>query len=65
MVLFSLSPVQFAQAEVAVCNERKHPKFFSKGESLAIVIFSLPDIRWVFARSDLAEEQKRVPLARP
>ena len=43
-------------------DERAHAEFFSEGESLAIVVFRLPDIRRIFARRDLAEEQKSVRL---
>ena len=41
-------------------DERAHAEFFSEGESLAIVVFRLPDIKGIFARRDLAEEPKSV-----
>ena len=43
-------------------DERAHAEFFSEGESLAIVVFRLPDIKGIFARRDLAEEPKSVRL---
>ena len=55
-------PVQFAQTNVAMRDERAHAEFFSEGESLAIVVFRLPDIKGIFARRDLAEEPKSVRL---
>ena len=56
------SPVQFAQTDVAMRDERAHAEFFSEGESLAIVVFRLPDIKGIFARRDLAKEPKSVRL---
>ena len=56
------SPVQFAQTNVAMRDERAHAEFFSEGESLAIVVFRLPDIKGIFARRDLAKEPKSVRL---
>ena len=53
-------PVQLAQTNVAVRDERAHAEFFREGESLAIVVFRLPDIEGIFARRDLAEEPKSV-----
>src|SRR3990170_9048373 len=58
----AFSPVQFAQTNVAMRDERAHTEFFSEGESLAIVAFRLPDIKGIFARRDLAEEPKCVRL---
>ncbi len=55
-------PVQFAQTNVAMRDERAHAEFFSEGESLAIVVFRLPDIKGIFARRDLAKEPKSVRL---
>ena len=48
-MLFSLlsapyPPVQFAQTNVAMRDERAHTKFFGEGKSLEIVVFRLPDI---------------------
>ena len=43
-------------------DERAHAEFFSEGESLAIVVFRLPDIKGIFARRDLAKEPKSVRL---
>ena len=66
MLLSSLQisylPVQFAQTDVAMRDERAHAEFFSEGESFAIVVFRLPDIKGFFARYDLAEEPKSVRL---
>ena len=45
---------------MAMRDERAHAEFFSEGESLAIVVFRLPDIEGIFARRDLAEEPKSV-----
>ena len=64
-MLFSLlsapyPPVQFAQTNVAMRDERAHAEFFSEGESLAIVVFRLADIKGIFARCDLAKEPKSV-----
>jgi hypothetical protein len=56
------SPVQFAQTNLAMSHERAHAEFFSEGESLAIVIFRVPDIKGIFARRDLAKEPKCVRL---
>jgi hypothetical protein len=56
------SPIQFAQTDVAVRDERAHAECFSEGESLAIVVFRLPDIKGFFARYDLAKEPKSVRL---
>jgi hypothetical protein len=56
------SPIQFAKTDVAMRDERAHAEFFSEGESLAIVVFRLPDIKGIFARGDLAEETKSVRL---
>ena len=56
------SPIQFSQTNVAMRDERAHAEFFSEGESLAIVVFRLPDIKGIFARRDLAEEPKSVRL---
>jgi hypothetical protein len=50
------SPVQFTQTNVAMRDERAHAEFFGDGESLAIVVFRLPDIKWIFARRDLADQ---------
>src|SRR3972149_2788920 len=66
-MLFSLlsapcPPVQFAQTNVALRDERPHPELFSEGEGLAIVAFRLPDIKGIFARRDLAKEPKSVRL---
>jgi hypothetical protein len=47
---------------VAVRDERAHAEFFGEGESLAIVVFRLADIRRIFARRDLAKEPKSVRL---
>ena len=55
-------PAQFAQTNVAVRDERAHAEFFSEGESLAIVVFRLADIKGIFARRDLAKEPKSVRL---
>jgi hypothetical protein len=60
LLLITGTPVQFAQTNVAVSHERTHSEFFSEGESLAIVVFRLPDIKGIFARRDLAEEPKSV-----
>jgi hypothetical protein len=49
-------PVQFAQTDVAMRAERAHAECFSEGESLAIVVFHLPDIKGMFACRDLAKE---------
>jgi len=54
-------PVEFAQTDMAMRHERAHAEFFGVGESLAIVVFRLPDIKGIFARYDLAEEQKSAP----
>src|SRR5439155_3503756 len=62
LLSFSSSPVQFAQANVAVCHKRTHAELFGEGESLAIVVFRLPDIKGIFARCDLAKEPKSVRL---
>src|SRR6266481_4335815 len=64
-MLFSLlsapyPPVQFTQTNVAMRDERTHAELFSEGESLAIVGFCPPDIKGIFARRDLAKEQKSV-----
>src|SRR5262245_61189465 len=56
------SPIKFSKTNVAMRNERSHAEFFSEGESLAIVVFRLPDIRRIFARCDLAEQPKNVRL---
>ena len=62
LMQITCSPVQFAQTDMAVRDERAHAEFFGEGESLAIVVFRLPDIKGIFARRDLAEEQKSVRL---
>lgn len=62
LLLFSCSPTQFSKTEMAVSDQRSHPEFFSEGESLAIVVFRLPDIKGIFARRDLAEQPKSVRL---
>ena len=62
LLLIAYPPVQFAQTNVAMRDERAHAEFFSEGESLAIVVFRLPDIKGIFARRDLAEEPKSVRL---
>jgi hypothetical protein len=49
-------PIQFAQANMAMRDERAHAEFFSQGESLAIVVFRLPDIKGIFARRDLGKD---------
>src|SRR6266536_522225 len=59
-MLFSLlsapyPPIQFAQTNVAMRDEGAHSEFFSEGESLAIVSFSLPDIGRIFVRRNRAE----------
>ena len=64
-MLFSLlsascTPIQFSKTNVAMRDERAHAEFFSEGESLAIVVFRLPDIKGIFARRDLAKEPKSV-----
>ena len=56
------SPVKFAQTNMTVSEERMHSEFFNEVDSLAIVVFRLPDIKWIFTRRDLAEEQKSVRL---
>src|SRR5215831_13399142 len=56
------SPIKFSKTNVAMRDERSHAEFFSEGESLAIVVFRLPDIRRIFARCDLAEQPKNVRL---
>src|SRR6478672_2098888 len=43
-------------------DERTHAEFFREGESLAIVVFRLPDIKGIFARYDIAKEPKSVRL---
>jgi hypothetical protein len=66
-MLFSLlsapyPPVQFAQTKMAMRDERAHAEIFSEGESLAILVLRLPDIKGIFARRDLAKEAKSVRL---
>src|SRR5437773_1681858 len=61
-IVITGSPVQFAQPNMAMRDERTHAECFSEGESLAIVLFRLVDIKRIFARRDLAEEQKSVRL---
>jgi hypothetical protein len=41
-------------------DERPHPELCSEGESLAIVVFHLADIKRICARRELAEEPKSV-----
>jgi hypothetical protein len=36
-------------------QERAHAEFFSEGESLAIVVFRLPDIKGIFVRREFTE----------
>ena len=55
-------PVQFPETNVAMRDERAHSEFFSEGESLAIVVFRLPDIRRIFTCRNLAKEPKGVRL---
>src|SRR5262245_22111906 len=55
-------PIELSQTNVAVSDERAHGELFSEGESLAIVVFRLPDIKRIFARRDLAKEPKSVSL---
>src|SRR5438874_3424703 len=43
-------------------DERAHAEFFSEGESWAIMVFRLLDIKGIFARHDLAKEPKSVRL---
>ena len=62
LLLFSYPPVQFAQTNMAMRDERAHAELFGEAESLAIVVFRLPDIKGIFARGDLAEEPKSVRL---
>lgn len=38
LIHFAGSPVQFAETQVAVRDERTHAEFFSDGKSLAIVL---------------------------
>ena len=69
-MLFSLlsvpySPVQFAQPNVAMRDEWAHAEFFSEGESLAIVVFRLADIKRIFARRDFAKEAECIRLVSP
>ena len=45
--------------------ERAHAEFFSKGESLVIVVFSLPKIRGIFVRGDLSKDMEGIGLASP
>src|SRR6266496_3801200 len=56
----SYQPRQFSKTDVAMRDEQAHAEFFSEGESLTIVVFRLPDIKRIFARRDLAKEQKSV-----
>jgi len=55
-------PMELSEADVAMRDERTHAEFFAEGESLAIVVFRLPQIRRNFAHRDLAEEPKSVRL---
>ena len=56
-------PIQFAQTNVTMCNERAHAEFFSEGESLTIVVLGLLDIRDSdLASCDLAEKPQRPRL---
>jgi hypothetical protein len=50
------SPIKISQTNVAMRDERSHSEFFREGESLAIVV--IPYVKRIFARGDLAEEQK-------
>jgi hypothetical protein len=59
-MLFSLlsaphPPVQFAQTNVAMRDERAHAECFSEGESLMVVLFGRRDIRGICARRDLTQ----------
>src|SRR6266511_3924470 len=42
--------------------KRAYAEFFGEGESLAIVVFRLSNIKGIFARRDLAEESESVRL---
>ena len=55
LLQIAYSSIQFSQTDMAMRNERTHAEFFSERESLAIVVFCLPDLRRIFVRCNLAE----------
>jgi len=42
--------------------DRAHAEFFSKGESLMIVVFSLSKFRGIFVRGDLSKHSEGMSL---
>ena len=48
--------IELSKSDMAMRDERAHSELFSEGESLAVVVFGLSDIKGIFARRDLAEE---------
>ena len=47
---------------MALGHERAHAEFFSKGESLMIVVLSLPNTRGIFVRGDLSKHPESISL---
>ncbi len=57
--------IQLSQTEIAPGYERAHAEFFSKGESLVVVVFSIPKSRGIFVRCDLSKHPESIGLVSP
>ncbi len=55
-------PIQLAETEMATSYERAHAEFFSQGESLVILVLSLPNTRGIFVRGDLSNHLENISL---
>ncbi len=58
-------PIQLAETEMAPSYERAHAELFSKGETLVIVVLSLPTTRGIFVRGDLSNHPENIGLVSP
>ncbi len=55
-------PIQLSYTEMALGHERAHAEFFSKGESLVIVVLSLRNTSRIFVRGDLSNHLENISL---
>ena len=58
----SCPPVQFAQTNVAMSDERAHAEFFSEGHSSTIMLLGFLNLRCNSLRANLAQKPERLRL---
>src|SRR5262249_10166533 len=56
------APVELAEAEVAVGDERTHTSLFGKSLRIVVVVFGRFQIRWVLKYCDFRDEAQRMGL---